>query len=61
MGSCQPDGATIPMLLILGVFIASMAGLFSKDKDSRRNALIVGMGISFGLGLVYLFIGCSGA
>jgi hypothetical protein len=59
MGSCQPDGATIPGLILIGLFIATMGGLFSKDKDTRRNALIVGMSISFGGGLVYLLIGCS--
>ncbi len=56
---CEPDGATIPGLFFIGLFIAAMGGLFSKDKDTRRNAVIVGMSISFGGGLLVLLFGCG--
>jgi hypothetical protein len=59
MGSCNPDGATIPWLIFVGFFIASTAGLFSKDKDTRLDAIKVGMGISFGGAVLYLLIGCN--
>lgn len=57
--ACQPDGATIPVLIFLGLFIASMGGLLSKDKDTRKNALIVGMSVSFGGAFLYLAFGCN--
>jgi len=59
MGSCQADGATIPALIFIGLFIAAMGGLFSKDKDTRRNAVIVGMSVSFGGAILVLTFGCS--
>jgi hypothetical protein len=59
MGSCQPDGSTIPGLIFLGIFIACTGGLLSRDKDTRSNALKVGMAISFGGGLLYLALGCN--
>jgi hypothetical protein len=48
MSSCSPDGATIPGLILLGLVIASTGGLFSKNKENRNAALIVGMSVSFG-------------
>jgi hypothetical protein len=55
---CEPDGATIPALIFIGLFIAAMGGLFSRDKDTRRNALIVGMSVSFGGAFLVLLSGC---
>ena len=59
MEYCQPDGATIPGLIFVGLFIATMGGLFSKNKDVRKNAIIVGMTVSFGSGLFVLLFGCG--
>ena len=59
MESCQPDGATIPGLILIGLFIATMGGLFSKNKDTRKNALIVGMSVAFGGGLLVLLFECG--
>ena len=56
---CEPDGATIPALIFLGLFIAAMGGLFSKDKETRNGAIIVGMSISFGGAILTLAFGCS--
>jgi hypothetical protein len=36
------------MIVILGVFLASMMGLFSKDKALRKGALILGFSIAIG-------------
>ena len=57
--TCNPDGATIPWLIFLGLFIAGTAGLFSKDKDKRMDAIKVGMGISFGCAVLYLLLECN--
>ena len=59
MGSCQIDGTVIPGLIFLGLFIAVTGGLISKDKQTRRNALIAGMTISFGSGLFYILTSCN--
>ena len=42
------DGTTVIALLVLGLFIASMGGLFSKDKTLRKGALIVGFSVAIG-------------
>jgi hypothetical protein len=36
------------MLIIIGLFLASMMGLFSKDKNLRKGALIVGFSVAIG-------------
>jgi hypothetical protein len=59
MGSCNPDSGTFFGLIFLGLFIACTGGLISKDKETRRNALIVGFAVSFGGGLFYLLTGCN--
>ena len=59
MQPCNTDGGTIPGLIILVLFIACANGLLSKNKKTRRNALIVGMTVAFGGGLLYLVIGCN--
>jgi hypothetical protein len=59
MGSCNPDSGTFIGLIFIGLFIAVTGGLISKDKETRRNALIVGMTVSFGAGLFYLLVGCN--
>ena len=52
---CSIDGFSLLGVFFLGLFIASMGGLISKDKESRRAALIAGFGISIGgVVLVYL-------
>lgn len=42
------DGTSLVMILILGVFLASMMGLFSKDKTLRKGALILGFSVAIG-------------
>jgi len=52
---CSIDGFSLFGVFFLGLFIALMGGLISKDKESRRTALIAGFGISVGgVVLVYL-------
>jgi hypothetical protein len=42
------DSTSLVMIVILGLFLASMMGLFSKDKTLRKGALIVGFSIAIG-------------
>ncbi len=42
------DGTSLVMIVILGVFLASMMGLFSKDKNLRKGALILGFSVAIG-------------
>ena len=52
---CNLDSFTLFGIIALGLFIALLGGLISKDKESRRAALIAGFGISIGgVVLVYL-------
>jgi hypothetical protein len=56
MAECSIDGGSLVGIIILGLFIASMGGLFSKDKNLRIGALKVGFGIAIGGTLfVWLF------
>jgi hypothetical protein len=42
------DGTSLVMIIILGLFLASMMGLFSKDKNLRKGALILGFSVAIG-------------
>lgn len=42
------DGTSLVMIILIGVFLASMMGLFSKDKNLRKGALILGFSIAVG-------------
>ena len=42
------DGTSLVMIVILGLFLASMMGLFSKDKNLRKGALILGFSVAIG-------------
>jgi hypothetical protein len=42
------DGTSLVMIVILGIFLASMMGLFSKDKTLRKGALILGFSVAIG-------------
>ena len=42
------------MLIILGLFLASMMGLFSKDKTLRKGALILAFSVVIGTTLLKL-------
>jgi hypothetical protein len=42
------DGTSVVMIILIGVFLSSMMGLFSKDKTSRKGALIVGFSVAIG-------------
>jgi hypothetical protein len=42
------DGTSLVMIIILGIFLASMMGLFSKDKNLRKGALILGFSVAIG-------------
>jgi len=56
--NCSPDGGTLFGVILLGFFIASTAGLFSKDKETRNNALKAGFVISIGGTLAALRLSC---
>ena len=53
--TCSVDSGTLFALILLTLFIASMAGLFSKNKESRRSALVTGLIVSFG-GVIIVWI-----
>ena len=42
------DGTSLVMIVILGIFLASMMGLFCKDKSLRKGALILGFSVAIG-------------
>ena len=42
------DGTSLVMIILIGFFLASMMGLFSKDKNLRKGALILGFSIAVG-------------
>lgn len=48
------DGTSLVMLIILGLFLASMMGLFSKDKTLRKGALIFAFSVVIGTTLLKL-------
>ena len=52
---CNLDSFTLFGIIALGLFIALLGGLISKDKDSRRAALMAGFTISIG-GTIFVWI-----
>lgn len=48
MGQNSLDGTGLVMVILIGLFLSSMMGLFSKDKDLRKGALILGFSIAVG-------------
>lgn len=48
MGQNSLDGTGLVMVILIGLFLSSMMGLFSKDKNLRKGALILGFSIAAG-------------
>ncbi len=56
--TCSPDGFTVFGILVLAIFLASMMGLFSKDKEDRQKALIGGAVVAIGSTIVIGVLSC---
>ena len=48
------DGTSLVMLIVIGLFLASMMGLFSRDKTLRKGAVILAFSVVIGATLLKL-------